>query len=203
MLNQEAKLIETIKKRRSTRKLIKKEGFKQDLILEILKESMLVPSAFNMQSYRIVALFGEKSDKLWDLIENKLFEKLGIEKFEKTRQKEKIQGFRGGNGTLVFFEDMAVVDEKGNIAKSYKDTFPSWSDQGSGIIQYAVWLLLTAEGYSASLQHYHQLIEEDIKKEWSLPPQWRLISQMPFGLNNEEIGVREFISFEEMVRVEK
>ena len=203
MLNQEAKLIETIKKRRSTRKLIKKEGFKQDLILEILKESMMVPSAFNMQSYRIVALFGEKSDKLWDLIENKLFEKLGIEKFEKTRQKEKIQGFRGGNGTLVFFEDMAVVDEKGNIAKSYKDTFPSWSDQGSGIIQYAVWLLLTAEGYSASLQHNHQLIEEDIKKEWSLPPQWRLISQMPFGLNNEEIGAREFISFEEMVRVEK
>ena len=99
---------------------------------------MYVSSTFNMQSYRIIALFGEKSDLLWDIVENSLLEKIGQEKFDKTKQKEKIQGFRGGNGTLLFFEDMAVIEEKGNIVKFYKETFPSWSDQESGIIQYAV-----------------------------------------------------------------
>ena len=200
MLNEKATLIEAMKKRRSTRKLIKKENFDKKIIEEILKQAMYVPSAFNMQSYRILALFDDASNRLWDIVENKLLEKIGQEKFDKTNQKSKIQGFRGGNGTLLFFEDMAVVEEKGNIAKSYKDTFPSWSDQGSGIIQYAVWLLLTGEGLSASLQHYHKLIEEEVKRVWNIPDNWKLISQMPYGLNNEEIKEREFIEFEDMTR---
>lgn len=203
MLNEKAALIEVMKKRRSTRKLIKKENFNKKTIEEILKQAMYVPSAFNMQSYRIIALFNKESDKLWDIVEEKLLEKIGQEKFDKTNQKNKIQGFRGGNGTLLFFEDMNVVEEKGNIAKSYKDTFPSWSDQGSGIIQYAVWLLLTAEGFSASLQHYHKLIDEKVKATWNIPEYWRLISQMPYGLNDEKIKEREFIKFEEMVRFEE
>ena len=48
---------------------------------------MYVPSTFNMQSYRIIALFGEKSDLLWDIVENSLLEKIGQEKFDKTKQK--------------------------------------------------------------------------------------------------------------------
>lgn len=113
-----------------------------------------------------------------------------------------MQGFRGGNGTLLFFEDLGVVEEKGNIAKSYKEDFPSWSDQGSGMIQYAVWLLLTAEGLSASLQHYHTLIEDDVRKRWDVPSNWRLMAQMPYGINAEEIKDRAFIKFEELARFE-
>ncbi|NFV72581.1 nitroreductase, partial [Clostridium botulinum] len=36
-------------------------------------------------------------------------------------------------------------------------------------------------GFGASLQHYNELIEEDVKKEWNIPNNWKLIAQMPFG----------------------
>lgn len=200
MMKNRMDLTETMITRRSIRKLTKILDF-DDLVLEkILKEAMRVPSAFNMQSYRIVALNGEAHDRLWGIVEASLFAKLGEERFASTKQHEKISGFRGGNGTLLFFEDLAVVEEKGNIAKSYKDTFPDWSQQGSGIMQYAVWLLLTEQGISASLQHYHKLIEEQVREEWHIPATWQLISQMPYGKADETPGIREFISFEEMVK---
>ncbi len=193
-------LTEVMKNRRSIRKLTKILDFDDRMLEGILKEAMLVPSAFNMQSYRIVALSGEGHDRLWGIVEASLLAKLGEERFASTKTPEKISGFRGGNGTLLFFEDLAVVEEKGEIAKSYKDTFPDWSEQGSGIIQYAVWLLLTEQGISASLQHYHKLIEDKVREEWHIPPTWKLISQMPYGKAEETPGVREFIPFEEMAK---
>ncbi len=193
-------LTEAMKTRRSIRKLTKILDFDDRVLEGILKEAMLVPSAFNMQSYRIVALRGKAHDRLWGIVEASLLAKLGEERFASTKQPEKISGFRGGNGTLLFFEDLTVVEEKGNIAKSYKDTFPDWSQQGSGIIQYAVWLLLTEQGISASLQHYHKLIEEQVREEWHIPTTWQLISQMPYGKADETPGVRELIPFEEMVK---
>lgn len=193
-------LAEAMKTRRSIRKLTKILDFDDHVLEGILKEAMLVPSAFNMQSYRIVSLSGEGHDRLWGIVEASLLAKIGEERFASTKTSEKISGFRGGNGTLLFFEDLAVVEEKGNIAKSYKDTFPDWSQQGSGIIQYAVWLLLTEQGISASLQHYHKLIEEQVREEWHIPATWRLISQMPYGKADETPGFRELIPFEEMVK---
>lgn len=193
-------LTEAIFARRSIRKLTKITDFDEGVIESILKKAMRVPSAFNMQSYRIIALSGNGHDRLWSIVEASLLQKLGEERFASTKTPEKISGFRGGNGTLLFFEDMAVVEEKGEIAKSYKDTFPDWSQQGSGIIQYAVWLLLTEQGISASLQHYHKLIEEEVRAQWHIPPTWTLISQMPYGKADETPGERELISFEEMVK---
>jgi len=193
-------LTEVMEKRRSIRKLSKILDFDDRMLEGILKEAMLVPSAFNMQSYRIIALKEAGHDRLWSIVEASLLAKLGEERFASTKTPEKISGFRGGNGTLLFFEDLAVVEEKGNIAKSYKDTFPDWSQQGSGIIQYAVWLLLTEHGISASLQHYHKLIEDKVREEWHIPPTWKLISQMPYGKAEETPGIRELIPFEEMVK---
>jgi uncharacterized protein len=193
-------LTEVIKSRRSIRKLTKILDFDDRMLEGILKEAMRVPSAFNMQSYRIVALSGNGHDRLWGIVEASLLAKLGEERFALTKTHEKISGFRGGNGTLVFFEDLAVVEEKGNIAKSYKDTFPDWSEQGSGIIQYAVWLLLTEQGISASLQHYNKLIEDEVRERWHIPSTWKLISQMPYGKADEIPGIRELIPFDEMVK---
>ena len=193
-------LTDVMENRRSIRKLSKILDFNDGMLESILKEAMLVPSAFNMQSYRIVALKEGGHEKLWNMVEAALLAKLGQERFDSTHSAQKIGGFRGGNGTLLFFEDQLVVEEKGNIAKSYKDTFPDWSQQGSGIIQYAVWLLLTEQGVSASLQHYHKLIEAQVREAWQIPSTWKLISQMPYGKGIETPGDREFIAFEEMVK---
>ena len=196
-------IYDLIKKRRSYRKLTKSDKIDSEVIEEILKTALYVPSAFNMQSYRIILLEGQSNQDLWDIVEEKLIEKMGEEKYITRKQPEKIKGFRGGNGTILFFEDDKVVEKKGNIAKSYKALFPNWSEQGSGIIQYAVWLMLTDKGLDASLQHYNPMIDERVKKRFKTEDGWRLISQMPYGIGEEKIEAREFEPFEKIVRFEK
>lgn len=48
--------------------------------------------------------------------------------------------------------------------------------------QLALWTLLEEAGFGASLQHYNPLIDKDVRAQWRLPEEWRLIAQMPFGL---------------------
>lgn len=194
---------EIMEQRRSIRKLVKSEAVDRTKIEEILRTALFVPSAFNMQSYRIVVLEGKSHDDLWDIVEDMLKAKMGEEKYLERGTGKKIDGFRGGNGTILFFEDDKVVEEKGNIAKSYKALFPSWSDQGSGIIQYAVWLQLEEAGLSASLQHYNPMIDDRVRERFEIEDGWRLISQMPYGKKDETPGEREFEPFEKIVRFEE
>lgn len=58
--------------------------------------------------------------------------------------------------------------------------------------QFVIWTALEIEGFGASLQHYDELIETDVKKEWSVPENWKLIAQMPFGKPTEKPGEKEF-----------
>ena len=51
----------------------------------------------------------------------------------------------------------------------YKDNFPIWSLQANGMLEFAVWTSLEAEGLGASLQHYNPLVDDGVKKAWSLP----------------------------------
>lgn len=193
-------LKETIKKRRSIRKLKKSNAVSREVIEEILRTAMYVPSAFNMQSYRIVALEGRDHDDLWNIVEEMLIHKMGKEKYIERGTGNKIQGFRGGNGTLLVFEDEKVLDEKREKFKSYREQVPSWSYQGSGIFQYAIWLQLVEAGLSASLQHYNPMIDERVKKRFKVDESWSLISQIPYGLSDEELEPREFVPFEQIVR---
>ena len=149
-------------------------------IIEILEQAVLhSPSAYNSQSTKVVLLLGEHHDKLWDLLIEIMRERLTPERFPRTEAK--LNGFKAGFGTVLFFEDMDVV--QGLIEKfpTYKDNFLSWSIQAAGIMEYVVWTALEAEGYGASLQHYNELIGEAVAKEWDLPSSWRINAQMPFG----------------------
>jgi predicted oxidoreductase (fatty acid repression mutant protein) len=196
-------LKETIIKRRSIRRLKKSNDVNREVIEEILKTAMYVPSAFNMQSYRIVVLDGSNHDDLWDIVEEMLIEKMGKEKYIERGTDNKIRGFRGGNGTLLVFEDEKVLEEKREKFKSYREQVPSWSYQGSGIIQYAIWLQLVEVGLSASLQHYNPMIDERVKERFKIDDRWSLISQIPYGLSDEELEPREFVPFEQIVRFEE
>lgn len=193
-------LKETIKKRRSIRKLKKSNAVSREVIEEILRTAMYVPSAFNMQSYRIVALEGRDHDDLWNIVEEMLIDKMGKGKYIERGTGNKIRGFSGGNGTLLIFEDEKVLDEKREKFKSYREQVPSWSYQGSGIFQYAIWLQLVEAGLSASLQHYNPMIDERVKKRFNVDESWSLISQIPYGLKDEELEPREFVPFEQIVR---
>ena len=65
------------------------------------------------------------------------------------------------------------------------------------MLQSNVWLVLTELGFGASLQHYTELIEEEIQSVFNVPKGWKLIAQMPFGKPVEEPSNKKFIPMSE------
>ena len=150
-----------------------------------------VPSAFNSQSSRVVLLLGKNHKKFWDITKETLKAIVPAKAFEKTLAKINTS-FDCGYGTILYFEDMAVVENLQKAFPSYKDNFPIWSQQTSAMHQFAIWTMLEDAGLGASLQHYNPLIDEMVQNEWKLDPNWKLIAQMPFGTPTEGPGGKEF-----------
>ena len=67
---------------------------------------------------------------------------------------EKINSFKAGYGTVLYFEDFSVVESLQKQFELYKDNFPVWAQQTSGMLQFAIWTALSIEGLGATLQHY-------------------------------------------------
>lgn len=159
------------------------------------------PSSFNSQSARTVLLLGEQHDRLWEIVRESLRAIVPAESFSTTS--EKIDSFKNGYGTVLFFEDQAVVEGLQEQFALYKDNFPIWSLESSGMLQFVVWTALEEAGLGASLQHYNPLIDAQVRKEWSLPDKWKLLAQMPFGKPTAEPGPKEFAPIEDRVKVFK
>ncbi len=192
-------IFEAMKKRRSIYAISKEAVTSDERIQEIVEQVVLhTPSAFNSQTARIIVLLGDKHDQLWDYTTNILKEIVPADSFEPTQQK--MDSFKAGYGTILFFEDEAVIRGMQDQFQAYQDKFPVWSQQANGMHQYLIWTLLEAEGYGASLQHYNPLIDEKIKAEWDIPESWTLIAQMPFGKPTAPAGDKEFKPLEERIR---
>lgn len=190
-----------IKARRSRYSINKEVKISDEKIEEIIKEAIThTPTAFNSQSGRAVLLLEENHDKLWNITEDNLREVVSGD-FSDTE--EKIQSFRNGYGTVLFFEDQNAVKSLQEKFPLYKDNFPMWSQQSSGMLQFIVWTSFDIEGLGATVQHYNELIEKDIKEEFDLPDNWKLISQMPFGNPTEEPGDKDYLPLEERFKVFK
>ncbi|AWI04822.1 nitroreductase family protein [Clostridium drakei] len=182
---------------------ISKEAVTSDeRIKEIIEYAVKhAPSAFNSQSARVVLLLGKHHDRLWDITKEALRRIVPADKFSSTENK--INSFQSGYGTVLFFEDNSVIEGLQEKFPAYKNNFPIWSQQSSGINQYIIWTSLEIEGFGVSLQHYNELIEEDIKKEWSIQNNWKLIGQMPFGKPTAQPDDKQFESLENRVKVFK
>lgn len=137
------------------------------------------PSAFNMQSARIVLLRGKAHQLLWDETFQILKPLVPAAGLEETRQR--IASFRAGHGTVLFFDDMPVVETFAKQFALYKDNFPIWAQQANGMLQSNIWMSLEDAGLGASLQHYNPLIDKMVQRNWHVPAAWRLAAQMPFG----------------------
>jgi len=98
---------------------------------------------------------------------------------------------------------MAIIENLQNQFTAYKDNFPMFSQHASGMLQFVVWTALESEGLGASLQHYSPLIDEDVKRAWSIPGKWKLIAQMPFGKPTEQPGEKAFHPLEERLKIYK
>lgn len=191
---------EAVEKRRSVYVLNKEVSVSNDRIKEIVEHAVKhVPSAFNSQTTRVVVLFNKEHDKLWDMTTEVLKAVMGEEAdFSGTQQK--MDMFKGAYGTVLFFEDQAVVSGLQEAFAAYAENFPIWSEQTAGMHQFAVWTGLAAEGLGASLQHYNPLIDERVASEWNIPASWKLRAQMPFGGIVQPAGDKEFKPLEDRVK---
>ncbi|AVQ39032.1 nitroreductase [Clostridium botulinum] len=193
---------EAIEKRRTFYGISKEAVASDDRIKEVIEHAVKhTPSAFNSQSARIVLLLGDKHDKLWSITKEALRKIVPEDKFGSTE--EKINSFASGYGTILYFEDMSVVEDLQKQFALYKDNFPIWSQQSSAMHQFVIWTSLEIEGFGASLQHYNELIEEDVKKEWDIPNNWKLIAQMPFGKPVVNPDEKQYKPLEERIRIIK
>ncbi|MFB0957806.1 MAG: nitroreductase family protein [Clostridiaceae bacterium] len=170
-----------LKKRRSRYELKPDIPISDDQLAELIGNIFkTMPSPMNSQSSRAVLLFGEDHLKLW---------RITLEEMKKTASEagyakglKKVEtSFQSGYGTILFYEDGAIVRELEEKYPKYARNFPVWSAQTSGMHQIAVWSALADEGIGASLQHYNELIDERVRMEWNIPDQWKLYAQMPFG----------------------
>lgn len=181
-----------VKTRRTVYTLTKYSTISDSRIEEILKDALThVPSPFNSQSGRIVLLRGAKHEAFWSNLKEVL---RGMVKDPKAfaDSEARVDGFKAGYGTVLFFEDQDVVKGLQDSFPAYKDNFPLWSLHSAGMMQFAVWTSFAIEGMGASLQHYTPLVDEWVYKNADVPKSWKLIAQMPFGKSSAPAGEKSF-----------
>ncbi|HCM64664.1 MAG TPA: nitroreductase [Morganella sp. (in: Bacteria)] len=193
--------IELIKKRRTIYSLGNDLPVSQDRVTALIKDAVKhSPTAFNSQSSRVVVLFGENHKKLWNIVKDSLRAIVPADAFAATESKID-NAFLSGAGTVLFFEDQSVVKGLQEQFALYADNFPVWSEQASGIAQFAVWTALSEENIGASLQHYNPIIDEQVRKSWDLPESWKLRAQLVFGSVAQEAGEKAFMDDESRFKI--
>jgi len=190
-----------VEKRRSIYALGSELPVSNDEIVKLVEHAVLhVPSAFNSQSTRVVVLFGDDHKKLWDITEDKLRTIVNDdEQFASTKQK--LDGFRAGAGTVMFFEDHSVVRDMQAAAPLYADKFPIWAHQTSAMHQYEIWTALASLDIGANLQHYNPVIDKEVGSTWNLNDDWELNAQLVFGSIEQSAGDKEFKPLDERMKV--
>lgn len=184
-----------MQKRRSIYHLGKNTSVSPEDIITILKECLKqTPTAFNSQTGRIILLLNKPYNQFWVATQKTLKKITPTTQFEKT--KEKLVSFSKGIGTILFFEEQHTIQMLQEKFPLYNDNFPIWSEQSSGMLQYAVWIALTEIGLGANLQHYNPLIDTYVHKTFSIPSSWKLIAQMNFGSIEKEADPKSFLDIE-------
>ena len=173
-------IYEAMEHRRSRYALDANTTVSDERIEEIVGECLVqTPSAFNSQTARVVALFGESHAKLWSIVMETLRARVPADKFAGTEAK--VNGFAAAHATLLFFEETDTVKALQEQFPAYADNFPLWSLQASGMAQVNVWTALSSEGLGVNIQHYNPIIDNEVARTFDVPASWKLISQMVVG----------------------
>ncbi len=166
-------ILESIGKRRTYYQINKELPVAVEKIRKVVEQATeLTPDAFNMKSARVVLALGAKQDALWDAVYDAFGGKVA---------REKIDGFKAGAGTVLYFYDEEVIKSLQSQFPMYAENFPTWAQQANGMLQFAIWTALRDLDVGANIQHYNPVIDKTVRDLFDLPASWKLIAQMPFG----------------------
>lgn len=169
--------IDVLAKRRSVYNLNKQLPISYDKVIEMVTDAVqYVPDAFNMQSQCILVISGDKNTEFWDGVYDVLCAVTG-----KNLSRERTDSFKAGYGTILYFYDKDVVENYKKQFSLYASNFDNWANQSNAMLQFAIWTGLASVGIGASLQHYNPVIDSMVRKMFSVPENWVLNAQMPFG----------------------
>ena len=172
--------LESLRKRRSIYSIDKSIGIKDQELVDFIREiTQNTPSAYNSESQRVVVLLKDKHDLFWEMVKEEIKKIVKPEDYKKSE--EKLNAFKAGYGTVLFFDDLNTTNKLIEKFPLYKANFSKWAIEQNGMLQSNIWVGLESLGIGASLQHYNELIEDRVKKEFNLDNNWSLNAQMPFG----------------------
>ncbi len=194
--------IQALKNRKSVYNINKEVAVEDHTIIDMISDIVLnTPSAYNSESQRVVLLLGEKHDLFWDIVTEEIKKVVQPEDFPKS--KEKMDSFKNGYGTVLFFDNFEVTEGLTMKFPLYKKNFLKWAEQQLGMLESNVWVGLESLGLGASLQHYNELVEKRVKEEFSLPDNFVLDAQMPFGNIVEKPSEKKHLGIEERLTILK
>ena len=178
-----ATLDDLLRRRRTIRRL--GDGPLPDGALErIAAAAHRVPAAYGRPAWHVVVV-RETRAAFWDAVETAFRERLEADRL--ARYLDRLDGFRSGAGAVLVYEDRRASDgaRTANGLSSAQAT--AFAQQGLGMVQFALWLALVAEGLASSLQHWEWLVEDRLADLLGVPAdRYRLVATMPFGYAAED-----------------
>lgn len=173
-----ASVTDLLAQRRSIRRLAG-GVLSPDTIARLQDAVVRTPSAFGVTPWQIVILH-EQRDLFWDEVAAAF--RAGLEGDRLQRYLDRLDGFRAGAGVILIYEDLAARPALHQNWGLSEQTAHDFVHQGLGMLQLAIWLVLTEEGLAASLQHWDWLIQDRLATLLDLPTErYQLISVLPIG----------------------
>ncbi|MDU5129770.1 nitroreductase family protein [Atopobium minutum] len=166
-------LFDALEKRRSVYALTKELPISDEEAVALVKRVVeLTPDAFNMKSAYALVVMGEKQNELWDAVYDAFGGKVAC---------EKIDGFKAGAGTVLFYINQNTVKAMQADFTPYAANFPIWANQANGMLQSNIWAAFAEKGVGANLQHYNPVIDDKLAELFDVPQGYTLVAQMVFG----------------------
>lgn len=193
-------LLDDMRKRRSIYTLSNRVSHSPEYLTELIKQAVrCCPSAQNAQSARVVILLEHAHYNFWEMVRDVQRNQLPERIFEGASVK--LDRCSSAYGTVLFFEDLAVIQALQKQKPLQAHDFEIWSEQTSGMVQFAVWAVLSSTGLGASLHHYNPDINIKTAKMFELPESWQLKSQLVFGSIVKPASVKSELDDSSLFRV--
>ena len=209
--------LDAVKHRRSVYGVTDKVAVSNDRIVEIANAVIQTcPSAWNMQSTRMLITLGQEHKHFWDTVITSakpfVLENQGEEAWE--RNEGRFKSFQAAYGTVCIscntrerflsdvapkvdcaqqisiFEDHDSIEELSKkFAKVPLSVLEGYAEHSNAMHQITLWTALELEGLGASLQHSQNVpgVEEGIKSAFKIPDSWAIKAEIVFGGLPEEM----------------